>query len=53
MKAILSSTATGDIKSKVINKQMAILSLDCYITPKEFAEIIEKYEGKEMEVTIA
>lgn len=52
MKCILSQTATGDIKSKVINKQLAVISLDCYITPKEFAEIIEKYGEKEITIEI-
>ncbi len=52
MKAILSSTATGDIKSKILNNQLAVISFDCYITPSEFAEIIEKYEGKEFEIEI-
>ena len=50
MKCILSTTATGDVKSKIVNKEMATISLDCYISPKQFAEIVEKFEGKVFEV---
>ncbi len=50
MKCILSSTATGDLKSKIINNQMSVLSLDIYVTPSEFAELIERYSGKDFEI---
>ncbi len=52
MKAILSSTTGGDLKSKIVNNQMSVLSFDCYITPSEFAELIEKYSDKEFELEI-
>ena len=52
MKAILSLTTKDEIKSRVMSPHLSQLVFDVYITPTEFAKIIEKYDGKEFEVII-
>ena len=52
MKCVLSKSTTDQIRSKIKSPQLSELVFECYITPKEFAQIIEKYDGKEFEVDI-
>ena len=52
MKAILSRTTTDIIKSKILSPRLSQLVFDVYITPKEFAEIIEKFDEEEFEGVI-
>ena len=40
------------MKSKILSPNLSQLVFDVYITPREFAEMVEKYDGKEMEVSI-
>lgn len=35
------------IKSKVLSTELSQLTFDCYITPKEFAKIIQDYYDTE------
>jgi len=52
MKAILSKTTTDKIKSRILSPDLAELVFEVYIAPKEFAEIIEKYNERDFELTI-
>ena len=52
MKAILSKSTTDIMKSKILSPRLSQLVFDVYITPREFAEIIEKYDQKEFEIEI-
>lgn len=52
MKAILSKSTTDIIKSKILSPQLSQLVFDVYISPTEFAEIVEKYDQKEFEIEI-
>lgn len=52
MKAILSKTSTDIMKSKIRSPQLFELVLEVYGTPSEFAEIVEKYDGKEFEIKL-
>ena len=52
MKAILSRTTTDQIKSKIKSPHLSELVFEVYITPSEFAKIIEKYDEKEFEIEI-
>ncbi len=52
MKAILSQTTTDQIKSKILSPLVSQLVFDVYITPSEFARIVEKYDQKEFELEI-
>ena len=52
MKAILSKSTTDIMKSKILSPSLSQLVFDVYISPKEFAEIIEKYDQKEFEFDI-
>lgn len=54
MKCILSKSATGNIRSKVLDPKYHTveLVLEAYITPSEFAKLIEKYDEKEFEIEL-
>lgn len=52
MKAILSKTTTDMMKSKILSPVLSQLVFDVYISPSEFARIIENYDEKEFELTI-
>lgn len=52
MKAILSRTTTDQIKSKILSPHISQLVIDVYITPTEFAKIIEEFDEEEFEVII-
>lgn len=52
MKAILAKTTTDIIKSKIRSPQLFELVLEVYGTPQQFADIITKYDNKEMEIEI-
>ena len=41
--AVLSRTTTDKLKSKVQSPELVELVLDVYMTPQEFAGIVEKY----------
>lgn len=51
-RAILSRTTTDQVKSKVLSPQLCQLVLDCYLTPAEFAQLLEKYFEKEFVVEV-
>ena len=53
MKAILSKSTTDIMKSKILSPVLSQLVFDVYIGPKEFAEIVEKYDQKEFDITIS
>lgn len=50
MKCILSKTTTDMMKSKIRSPHLSEFVIECYITPKEFAEIVQKYDEKEFHV---
>jgi hypothetical protein len=52
MKAILARTTADKIKSRILSPQLAEITLEVYISPIEFAELIEKYFESEFEVDI-
>ena len=52
MKAILSKTTTDLMKSKIKSPMLSELVFEVYITPTEFAKIIEEYDEKEFNLTI-
>ena len=52
MKAILSKTTADLVKSKIKSPRLSELVLEVYITPSEFAKIIEKYDNKVFDITI-
>ena len=52
MKAILSKTTADLVKSKIKSSRLSELVLEVYITPSEFAKIIEKYDNKVFEIEI-
>lgn len=47
MRAILSKTTTDQIKSKQLSPELCQLVLDVYITPQEYASIIQNFYDKE------
>ncbi len=51
-RAILSKTTTDQIKSKLLSTELAQIVLDVYMTPKQYAELIEMSFEKELEVEI-
>lgn len=52
MRAVLARTTTDKIKSRILSPRLAELVFEAYIEPKEFAEIIQKYDEDEFELTI-
>lgn len=54
MKAILSKSATGNIRSKILDPKYhtAELILEVQLSPTEFAKILEDFIDKEFEVII-
>ena len=54
MKAILSKSATGNIRSKILDPKYHTveLVLEVQQSPIEFAKMVEEYSEKEFEVTI-
>ena len=55
MKAILAKSATGNLRSKILDPKYktAELVLEVYISPEEFAKLITKYDDKEFKVDIS
>jgi len=51
-RAILSRTTTDQVKSKVLSPELCQLVLDCYMTPQEFAQLLERYFEKEFVVEV-
>lgn len=51
-RAILSKTTTDQIKSKLLSTELAQIVLDVYMTPKQYAELIEMSFEKELTVEI-
>lgn len=41
--SVLSRTTTDQIKSKIMSPDHAQIVLDVYMTPREYAELLEKY----------
>ena len=54
MKAILSKSATGTIRSKILDPKYnrCELILEVSLTPVEFANLITKYDEKEFDISI-
>ncbi len=52
IKAILSKTTTDLIKSRIKSPVLFELVIEVYGSPKQFAEIVEKYDQKEFELEI-
>ena len=54
MKALLAKTATGNLRSKIIDPKYhtAELVFDVYMSPKEFGELVEKYDEEEFNLKI-
>ncbi len=52
MKAILSLTTKDELKSKVLSPHLSQLVFDVYITPTEFAKIVEENDGCAFEIRI-
>lgn len=50
--AVLSKTTADLHKSKILSPQVIQLVLDVYMTPTEFAQIVEKYDESEFKVEI-
>ncbi len=44
--AILSKTTTDKIKSKILSPELGELVFECYMTPSQFSEMVEKYFEK-------
>ena len=55
MKAILSKSATGNLRSKILDPKYNIAELifEVQLTPKEFAELVSNYDEKEFNLTIS
>lgn len=55
MKAILSKSATGNIRSKILDPKYktAEIILEVEISPQEFAELVSKYDEREFEFTLS
>ncbi|MBC7076716.1 MAG: hypothetical protein H5T92_00145 [Synergistales bacterium] len=51
-RAILSRTTTDQVKSKVLSPDLCQLVLDCYLSPSEFAQLLEQYFEKEFVVEV-
>lgn len=49
---VLSKTTTDMIKSRTLSKELSQLVLDCYMTPSEFAKIINDYYESDFTITI-
>lgn len=52
MKAIFARTTTDKIKSKILSPSLSELVLEVYITPMEFASLIEKYDSEAFDIVI-
>lgn len=54
MKALLSKSATGNIRSKILDPKYntAEIVLEVSLSPKEFAELVSKYDEKEFDLEI-
>ena len=55
MRALLSKSATGTLRSKILDPKYitAELVFEVYLTPSEFAKIVEEYDEEEFEITIS
>lgn len=51
-RAIFSKTTTDQIKSKIMSPELCQLTFDVYMSPKEYAELLEKYFEEEFLVEI-
>lgn len=54
MKALLSKTATGTLRSRILDPKYNTVELvfEVYLAPSEFAKIVEKYDEEEFEIDI-
>ena len=54
MRALLAKSATGNLRSKILDPKYktAELVFEVYLTPSEFAKIVEKYDEEEFELRI-
>lgn len=54
MKAILSKSATGNLRSKILDPKYktAELIFEVQLSPKEFAELVSNCDEQEIELTI-
>lgn len=52
MRAILSKTSLDKIKSKILSQDISELVFEVYISPKEFASIIEQFHDQEIELSL-
>ena len=54
MKCILSKNATGNLRSKILDPKYNTVEFvfEAYISPIEFAKIVEEYDEKEFEIEI-
>ena len=50
MKAFLAKTTTDMMKSKMLSPQVSQLVLEVYISPSEFASIIDRFDDQVFEV---
>jgi hypothetical protein len=54
MRATLSKSATGNLRSKILDPKYNTCELifEVQLKPKEFAELITKYDEAEIEITL-
>lgn len=54
MRCILSKSATGNLRSKILDPKYntAEIILEVQLTPVEFANFISKYDDKEFDISI-
>lgn len=49
-KSILSQTTRDYVKSRILSEGLSQVVLDVYMSPQEFADLIAKFMGEEIEV---
>lgn len=52
MRAIFSKGTTDNIKSKIKSTVLSELVIECYMSPAEFAYLLEKFDNKEFELVL-
>jgi hypothetical protein len=54
MKAILSKSATGNLRSKILDPKYntAELILEVQLSPKDFAELVSNFDEREFDIII-
>ena len=52
LRAVLSKTTTDKIKSKLLSPELAEITFDVYITPQQFAELINQTFDKEVTLEV-